>query len=162
MRNRRAVLAAALLLPGIWVSVQARLRGADDDKKSPDALQTVRAFLNYAVTGQTKAAAELGEPGKSPGREESVQKNFKKMGLKKPPPIVSLHADDEYALAITEAVVTTDMKQAGPLSIRLVKKDKRWLVRDIDIGAQSAENNLKRLMRERPKVKEIKIPKKDK
>lgn len=160
MTKRRVVLVAALLFAGFFVARLSGIQGADERKKAPDALQTVRAFLSFAFMGDYKAAAELGEPGKSYSREEKI-KEFDKVDAKKPPTIDRFEADEEYALAITEAVATKDKKQAGPLSIRLVKKDGRWLIRDVDMGAKSATKNLERFRRERPKAKVI-IPKKDK
>jgi hypothetical protein len=159
--TKRRVLLVALLLAGILVFAQPKSLGADDGKKAPDALQTVKAFLNLAFTGQAKVAAELGEPGKSYSRERKINEDFGKVDAKKPPDLVSLHADDEAALAITQPVVTKDKRQAGPLSIRLIKKNERWLVRDVDIGKDRAAKNLKRFQRERPKAKVV-IPKEDK
>ena len=165
MTKQCVVLVAALLLPGLLLSVQSKLRGADDGKKAPDALQTVKAFLNFAFTGQTKAAAELGESGKSYSRESKI-KEFEKLDAKMPPDIVRFLADDEYALAITEPVVAKEKRrdrtrEGGPLSIRLVKKGNRWLIRDVDGTKEQADENLKRFQRERPKAKVV-IPKKDK
>jgi hypothetical protein len=151
-------LLSVLLLSAIFAS---SLPGADDGKKAPTALQTAEEFLNYALTGQAKAAAALGEPGKSTGRERSVQKNFGTLDVKNPPRIVRFHADDEYALAITEPVAAKNKKQGGPLSLRLVKKDNRWMIRDVDLGKDQAEKNLKRFQREHPKGKVV-LPKKDK
>ena len=161
MRRCRVMLLFVVLLSAVLLSRPSRLPGADDAKKAPDALQTAEAFLNLAVNGQAKAAAELGEPDKSPSRERSVKKNFDALDVKKAPKIVGFHADDEYALAITETVATKDKKQEGPLSLRLVKKDKRWMIRDIDMGEKQAAKNLERFQREHPKAKVI-VPKKDK
>jgi hypothetical protein len=161
MRRCRVLLLFVLLLSAILVSRPSRLRGADDAKKAPDALQTAEAFLNLAVNGQAKEAAELGEPDKSPSRERSVRKHFGDLDVKKPPRIVSFHADEDYALAITEVVATKNKKQSGPLSLRLVKKDNRWMIRDIDLGEKQASQNLERLKKEHPKAKVV-IPKKDK
>lgn len=165
MKKRCVGFVAALLLPGLSLSVQSKLQGANEDKKTPDALQTTKAFLNFAFTGQAKAAAELGEPGKSYSREKKI-KEFEKLDAKKPPAIVRFLADKEYALAITDPVVAKEKrrdgtKEGGPLSIRLVKKDKRWLVRDVDIGKDQANKNLKRFQREHPKAKVL-VPKEDK
>lgn len=161
MMKRRVVLVATLLLPGIMLSVQSKLQGADNDKKSPAPLQTTKAFLNFAFTGQFKAAAELGAPDKSYNREEKI-KEFEKLDAKKPPAIVRFLADDEHALAITEPIVSKDKKQGGPLEIELVKKDNHWLIRDVDLqGKDHADNNLKRFQRKYPKAKVV-IPKEDK
>jgi hypothetical protein len=161
MTKRCEVLVAALLVLGLLLPVQSKLQSADNGKKAPDALQTTKAFLNFAFTGQFKAAAELGAPDKSYNREEKI-KEFEKLDAKKPPDIVRFLADDEHALAITEPVITKDKKQGGPLEIELVKKDNRWLVRDIDLqGKDHAEKNLKRFQRRYPQAKVL-IPKKDK
>lgn len=163
MTKRHEVLAVAVLLPGILVLAPLTRIAADDARKAPDALATTRAFLNFAFTGQAKAAAELGDPGKSYNREEKIKKGFEKgLETKKPPAIVRFLTTDKNALAITEAVVSKNKKQgAGPLSIRLVKKDKRWLIYDVDMGKEQADKNLERFQRQHPKA-EVVIPKKDK
>ncbi len=162
MTKRRVILVAALLLSGIFILRDAKLQGADDDKKTSDALQTTRAFLNFAFTGQAKAAADLCDSSTSLSREEKLKKDFEELDAGKPPKIVQFLDDDEHALAITEPVVTKDKKQGGPLEIELVKKDKRWLVRDIDLqGKDHADKSLKRFQRRYPKAKVL-IPKKDK
>lgn len=161
MLKRRVGWIVALFVLGLLVSGQSKLQGTEDAKKAPDALQTVRAFLNFALTGQTKAAAELGEPGKAYSREDKIKREIAGLATKKPPTIVRFLADDEYALAITESVAEKPRKgkkQEGPLSIRLVKKSKRWLIRDVDMGNKSAAKNLERFQREHPKAKVI-LPK---
>ncbi len=163
MTKRRGVLSAALLLPGILFLAPSTHIAADDAKKAPDALATTRAFLNFAFTGQAKAAAELGEPGYAYDRESKF-KEFERLEPKKPPKIISFHADDKEALAITESVKEVRRKgktREGALSIRLIKKDKRWLVRDVDMGNERAAKNLQRYQREHPKAKDM-LPKKDK
>lgn len=160
MSKRCVECVAALFLLGALLRGQSKLQGADDGKKAPDALQTAQAFLNFALTGQTRAAADLGEPGKAYSREKKI-KEFERLDTKKPPAIVRFLADEEYALAITESVaekLRKGKKQEGPLSIRLVKKDERWRVRDVDMGNKSAAKNLERFLRERPKAKVI-LPK---
>jgi len=166
MTKRRVMLVITLVLLGLLIVVQPNLQGADEDKKAPDALQTTKAFLNSFFTGQAKAAAELGEPGKAYSREEKIKRAFEKLEATKPPAIVRFLADDEHALAITDPVLEKSKKRdgrrhGGPLSIRLVKKDNHWLVRDVDGTKEQADKNLERFQRERPKAKVV-IPKKDK
>ena len=163
MKRRGMMLIAVLVLPGTWASVQSKSRGADEGKKASPALQTTQEFLNFAFAGKAKEAAALGEPGKAYSREKKC-KEFEKLGVKNPPAIVRLLADDEYALAITDPVVAKEkrrngQREGGPLSIRLVKKDNRWVIRDVDITEQQAEMNLKRFQKERPKAKDV-IPQK--
>jgi hypothetical protein len=160
MTKRRVLLLAALPLAVFFVARSSRIQGADERKKASDALQTARAFLSFAFMGDYKAAAELGESGKSYSREQKI-KEFERLEPKKPPAIGRFEADDAYALAITEAVVDKDKKQAGPLSIRLVKKDGHWLIRDVDMGSKSADKNLERFRREHPKAMVV-LPKKGK
>ncbi|MGH7174579.1 MAG: hypothetical protein ACRELF_08440 [Gemmataceae bacterium] len=159
MTKRRRVLVAAILLLATLVSAPPNVQGADDRNKALDARQTTEKFLAASLAGRLKEAASLGEPGKSYDREEKI-KEFRDLDAKKLA-LVRLLVDDQFALAITEAVVETKRNQKGPLSIRLVKKDKRWLIRDVDFGTKSAEKNLKRFQREHPKAKVV-LPKKDK
>jgi hypothetical protein len=163
MTKRWMMLSAVLLVPGLFSSVQSKSRGADEGKKALTALQTTQAFLNYAFSGKAEEAAALGEPGKSYSRPKKI-KEFEKLGVKNPPAIVRLLADDEYALAITDPIVSKEKKrdgrkEGGPLSIRLVKKDNRWMIRDVDGKKDQAEKNLKRFQKECPKAKDV-IPQK--
>lgn len=159
MTKRCGVLLAALLLPEIWISAQSRLQGADDRRKPLDAVQTAEKFLADALAGRNKEAAALGEPGRAYSREGKI-KEVGCLGVKKLA-LVRVLADDQVALAITEEVVEPKRKQKGSLQIRLVNKDKRWMIRDVDFGAKQEERNLKRFQREHPKAKDM-IPKKDK
>lgn len=157
--KRRVVLLAALLLPEISIPAQLRLHGADDRQKPLDAVRTTEKFLADALAGRNKEAAALGEPGHAYSREDKI-KEVGGLGVKKIA-LVRVLADDRTALAITEPVVEPKRKQKGSLQIRLVNKDKRWMIRDVDFGAIQEERNLKRFQREHPKAKEM-IPKKDK
>jgi hypothetical protein len=148
MTKWRVTLVAVVLLGSIGPA-----RPANDPSKVPDARQTTEKFLAAALAGRTKEAAALGEPGKSYNREEKI-KEFAGLDAKKLA-LVRVLADDQAALAITEKVVETKRKQKGPLSIRLIKIDDRWLIRDVDFGEKSAEKNLKRFQREHPKAKEV-------
>jgi hypothetical protein len=136
-------------------------RPADDPTKVPDARQTTEKFLAAALAGRAKEAAALGEPGQSPSREQKIKEfeGFNVFGKKLA--LARVLADEQAALAITEDVVETKRGQKGPLSIRLVKKDNRWLIRDVDFGEKSAAKNLQRFQREHPKAKAVE-PKKDK
>ena len=160
MTKRRVVFLAALLLASLLTSRPSRILGADDRKKALDAVQTTEKFLADALAGRNKEAAALGEPGKAYSREEKI-KEVGELGVKKLA-LVRVLADDQAALAITEQVVEPKRHQKGSLQIRLIKKDKHWLIRDVDFGAVQEERNLKRFQREHPKAKEIEIPKKDK
>jgi hypothetical protein len=154
MTKWRVMLVAAVLLDSLGL-----VRAADDPTKVPDARQTTERFLAAALAGRAKEAAALGEPGKSYDREEKI-KEFADLDAKKLA-LARVLADDQAALAITEEVVETKRGQKGPLSIRLVKKDNRWLIRDVDFGEKSAAKNLQRFQREHPKAKPV-DPKKDK
>jgi hypothetical protein len=128
---------------------------ADDSSKVPDARQTVEKFLAAALAGRTKEAAALGEPGKSYDREAKI-KEFEGLNVYgKKLTVARVLADEQAALAITEKVVETKKGQEGLLSIRLIKKDKRWLIRDVDFGEKSATKNLQRFQREHPKSKDV-------
>ncbi|HEY7426539.1 MAG TPA: hypothetical protein VH682_20055 [Gemmataceae bacterium] len=156
MMKWRVLLAAAVFLGFLGIA-----RSADDRTKVPDARQTTEKFLAAALAGKTKEAAALGEPGKSYNREEKI-KEFEGLNVfGKKLALTRVLADDQAALAITEKVVETKRGQEGPLSIRLVKKDNRWLIRDVDFGEKSAAKNMQRFQREHPKAKPV-DPKKDK
>lgn len=154
MTKGRMILIAASLL-----SFDGLARPADDPTKIPDARQTAEKFLAAALAGRAKEAAALGEPGKAYSREGKI-KEFQDLDAKQLA-LVRVLADDRAALAITENVVETKRNQKGPLSIRLIKKDKRWLIRDVDFGTEQATKNVKRFQGEHPNGKEI-LPKKDK
>lgn len=154
MTKWRVVLVAAVLLGFLGIA-----RPENDRTKVPDARQTTEMFLAAALAGKIKEAAALGEPGKSYNREEKI-KEFEGLNVfGKKLALARVLADDQAALAITEKVVETKRGQEGPLSIRLVKKDNRWLIRDVDFGKKSAAKNLQRFQKERPKAKDV-IPQK--
>jgi hypothetical protein len=75
--------------------------------------------------------------------------------------LVSLHADDEYAMAVTTDVAVVDQKydggrKEGPLVITLVKRDNVWLVTDIDIETEAtAKDELDRFFENHPNAVEI-------
>lgn len=159
MLNRYSLLIAAVLLVALAVGGPSRSRGEDDPTKVPDARQTTESFLAAALSGRAKEAAVLGEPGKAYSREEKI-KEITGLGVEKLA-LARVLADDQYALVITENVVEPKRRQEGPLSIRLVKKDNRWLIRDVDFGKEQAAKNVQRFQRERPKAKVV-IPKGEK
>src|SRR5262249_1357806 len=130
------MLAVVLVLLAFHAPARSAAKGDDDPTKIPDARQTAQTFLNAALTGRTKEAAALGEPGKSYSREGKM-KEFRELDAEKLA-FVSVHADDQYALAITQKVAEKKRKQEGQLTIRLVKKDKRWLIRDVDFRTEEA------------------------
>jgi hypothetical protein len=106
-----------------------------------DARQTAEAFLEAAVNGKTKEAAALGEPGKFVSREESVREDFALLRLRDTElPLTKLFADDNNALAVTGVVAVPSERLVGPLVLKLVRKDGRWIVSDAglesDHGAQ--------------------------
>lgn len=148
MTKGRMVLVAAMLLGSLGAA-----RPADDPAKIPNARQTTEKFLAAALAGKTKEAAALGEPGKAYSREEKIQE-FADLDTKKLA-LVRVLADDQAALAITENVANTKSKEEGPLAIRLVKKDNRWLIHDVDFGMKTTAKNLQRFLREHPKAKPI-------
>lgn len=159
MKKRRVALLTAFVLAGALISKPPSIQGADDPTKTLDAVKTTEKFLADALAGRNKEAAALGEPGKAYSREGKI-KEVGSLGVKKLA-LVRVLADDQAALAITEEVVEPKRNQKGSLQLRLIKKDKRWLIRDVDFGAVQEERNLKRFQREHPKAKVV-IPKKDK
>src|SRR5688500_11022757 len=118
--------------------------GADEPKKDLGPRPAAEAFLEAALAGRAKEAAALGEPGTAYSREEKCEEfaelNPKNLALG------SRDAGDEHALAITEKV-KGDRGRAGRLVRTLVKKDKRWLIRDVDLESEdSAKKKLKRFL----------------
>jgi hypothetical protein len=160
MTKRRMMLLTALLFVCLLISRLSIIRAADEDKKPLDAVQTAKKFLDDGLNGRAKEAAELGEPGKAYSREDKIKKSFGVLDAKRIR-LVRVVADEEFALAITEPVKETKRNQSGALSIQLVKKDGRWLIRDVDFGDEQADKNLKRFEGERPDAKGV-LPKKDK
>src|SRR5689334_23069586 len=134
MRDRHVMVAAVLVLLAFLGPARSAAVGADDPTKGPDARQTAQKFLDAALAGRAKEAAALGEPGKSYSREGKM-KECQDIGVEKLA-FVIVNADDQFALAITEKIVEPKRKQEGQLTLRLVKKDKRWLIRDVDFRTE--------------------------
>jgi hypothetical protein len=88
-------------------------------------------------------------------------KEFLGLGVEKLK-VGSVHADEQHALAITEKVVEPKRKAKGQLTIRLVQKDKRWMIRDVDFRTEEgAREQLKQFRRQYPRAQDV-PPKKEK
>jgi RNA polymerase sigma factor (sigma-70 family) len=121
-----------------------------------DARQTAMAFLTAALAGKTKEAAALGQPGQGPSRPKKVEElaPFKGQNVA----IARLHADEANALAVTGPVILREHRGArkGMIQLTLVKKDGRWLVRDIDFETEeSAKAELQRFLAKHPGAKQV-------
>jgi serine/threonine-protein kinase len=104
------------------------LAAKDDKAKQRDARQTAEAFLDAVLAARLKEAAALAQPGQAPSREEKLREFARLAGQK--PTIATLTVERDHALATTTPVKLGDRE--GPLLIRMVKKDGRWLVREVD------------------------------
>ena len=71
--------------------------------------------------------------------------------------VVSLHANDSAALAITTEIVADHGRQ-GPLVFTLIKRDGIWLLDDIDVEtAATAKDELDRFLERYPDAVEIPV-----
>src|SRR5688572_22714944 len=106
---------ALIVAVGVLVAAGAAastLQSADEPKKDLGPRQATEAFLAAALAGRAKDAAAMGEPGKAYSREEKI-KEFAELNAKKLA-VVSVHANDEHALATT-GKVKGDRGREGPL-----------------------------------------------
>jgi hypothetical protein len=147
-RIARRVVVASLIL-----TVMGVLRGEEPKPQDRDAPQTTAAFLDAALSRKFKEAAAMGEPGKAYSREEAIRQ-FAELNVKKLA-IVSVHADPVNALSITENV-KGDHNREGPLVLTLVRKDGRWLIRDVDLETEaSAKDELERFLKKYPDARSL-------
>jgi hypothetical protein len=94
--------------------------------------QVTAAFLAAALAGKVAEARALANPGNiSENKVFEVQKliGVKQLGLS------LVVANDAIALAVSDPVTVTDRGRTFPgyLLFTLVKKDGRWLLKDIDL-----------------------------
>ena len=121
-----------------------------------NAWQTADAYLAAALAGKVEEAAAMGEAGKAPSRPKTIRDvgALKAKRLK----VVSAHANDQHALAVTEEV-TDDRDRKRLLQLTLVKDEDRWLIRDIDFETpDSAKEELKRFLDKNPGAKPLGAP----
>jgi hypothetical protein len=127
--------------------------GAGEPKvEDRSARQTVEAFLKAALAGKVQEARAFVERGMVP---ENQVKELHELGVKELG-LTSVHADDANAVAVTDKVTVRDAggRREGHLLLTLVKKGKRWLVRDIDFEEPGRmKQKLKRFVREHPNAK---------
>lgn len=147
------LVALGLLVAGSGAALPVAAGADEANDRERDARQTAEAFLAAALAGKAKEAAALGEPGKAWSREEKIASDFGRLNVKTVA-LVSLHADEENALAVTDKV--TSQKREGPLLLTLVKKEKRWLIRDVDLKTEdAAQEEVKRFQKRFPRAEAV-------
>ena len=105
------------------------------------------AFLKAAMAGQDKEALRLANPGSALQHQLA---DFRKLGGADALAVVSVHAGKAVALAVTTNVVS-DRGRKGPLMLRLIRRQDRWLVTDVDLeSADDAQGNLKKFLKDHP------------
>ena len=145
MRTFSGMLTALLVVGG------GGLFAADKKDAPRTPRQTAQTFLDAAIAGRADEAAALGQPGQSPSRAEKIKKEFGELNLKKLA-VIRVYAGKDAALVMTGNAKHKD--RTGPMVLTLVKKDGRWLVRDIDLETEaSAQGELKRFQEKHPDAK---------
>lgn len=141
----------ALIVCVITVSVTVAMTG-------PSVYRTIRAFLSSLDEKRIPELVELADPMSAvPHQIQDIHNLLTESELK----LVSLHADDDYAIAVTTDVVVIDEvydqgRSKGPLVITLVKRDNVWLVTDIDLETEAtAKTELDRFLKKHPTAVEI-------
>jgi hypothetical protein len=147
-RKKVAVLCCIAL-----VSVAAAVVG-------PSVYDTVQSFLSATVDQRVGELVELADPMSAVPRQVD---DLLDLEIGSELELVSLHADDEYALAVTTDVVHVDTvydegHKEGPLVITLVKQDGVWLVTDIDLETEATvSDELDRFFKYHPNAAEISL-----
>ncbi len=141
----------ALLGCVIIVSVTAAMTG-------PSVYRTIQTFLSSLVEKRIPELVELADPMSAvPHQIQDIHNLLTESELK----LVSLYADNNYAIAVTIDVVVVDEvydqgHKKGPLVITLVKRDNVWLVTDIDLETEAtAKTELDRFLKKHPNAVEI-------
>ena len=113
-----------------------------------DARAGVEEFLAAALAGRREAAAKL--LGPRYGNSRHALDDLQQLGGTAEMKVVSVHAGDDDALALTTNV-SGDHGRKGPLVITLVKQRGLWVVNDIDLKAPAeARGRLERYLQRRP------------
>jgi hypothetical protein len=122
----------------------------------PAVYDTVQSFLSGLVGKSVGELVELADPMSAVPRQMlDLHELETGSGLE----LVSLHADNEWALAVTTPVVHVDEdgeREEGPLVITLIKRDDLWWVTDIDLETEATvEDELDRFFNNHPNAVEI-------
>jgi len=123
----------------------------------PSVYDTIQSFLSAIVGQDVSKLVELADPKSAIPRQVD---DFKQLESGNELKLVSLHADDEWALAVTSDVVVVDDedREQGPLVITLVKRDDLWLVTDVDLETEATVNDeLDRFFNNHPNAVEISL-----
>ena len=124
----------------------------DPKSESPNARQTVEAFLDAAIAGKVEDALA------NATISENKVKDFQKAGIKRVDISIVL-ADDSEALTISEPI-DLDKEGKGHMLLYLLKKDGRWKVRDIDFEpAEKAIRKQRDFLESHPEAKAVKARK---
>ena len=106
------------------VAVASEVRG----DAATNARSVAEAFLAAAVSGRDSEAIRLVKPGSAVVRQV---KDFRQILEAEKLKIVSVHADEQIAVATTTEISVEDQK--GPMLIRLIKQRGIWMVEDVDL-----------------------------
>lgn len=142
VRNKVAVLCCIL-----FASVAAAI------VVSPSVYDTIYSFIYASAEKDTSGLVELADPMSAvPDQVEDLLDLEKTSELE----LVSLYADNEFALAVTTNVVHVDEvydggRKEGPLVITLERRDAIWLVTDIDLETEvTATDEVDRFISKHP------------
>ena len=143
-----------LAVAAVFLAAANSISAEQSKEKPVGPRETVLAYVDAATNGRIEEAAKMGEPGQTPSQPKAIKENFSAVQVGKFA-VKSVYADASAALAISSDV-KDDRDRKGPLVFTLVRKDDRWLIRDIDLeSAESVKEELKRFLDRYPDAKLI-------
>lgn len=122
----------------------------------PSVYHTVQSYLSALAGKRVPELVELADPRSAVPCQMVTDLHELEIGSEFK--LVSLHADDEYAMAVTTDVKVKDEHggEEGPLVITLVKQGNMWLVTDIDLETEATvSDELDRFYNNHPNAVEI-------
>jgi len=118
----------------------------------PSVYRNVQSFLSALVGKRAQELVELADPMSAV--PDQIMEAIDDLETGSDFKLVSLHADNDYALVVTTDVVG-DHNRQGPLVITLVKRDNVWLVTDIDLETKAtAKDEIDRFLKKHPNAVE--------
>ena len=158
----KAVLSAHGMIVGKFTDRQARNLAAAlragmrppkaGSRKPTDARKRAEAFIAAAVARRDQEAADLAEPTMAVPKQIA---DLRKLAGWQVLHVISVHADDSVALAVTSEV-TDDRRRTGHVLLTLRWRAGAWRVMDIDLeSAKAIGKQLEEFLKKHPKARAI-------